>query len=167
MSVLRPKFQLNHAAIQGDRYTIPAEEFTQLTGRRYPYARLGTRAPNSNPGNPGNTIVRAPYGYVRDGAIVRQIGGMKPKFTLDKAVVQGVMPATTYRRLTGKLTTAPQLPPGARVRTHGLVRAPALQFDWSTFFWGAVGGGIVTLAMVYGIIPALAEWGAAAIKKRY
>lgn len=173
MSVLRPKYSLDHAEIQGDRITIPPKEFTELTSRHYPYPRVGTRAPNSmfpqgNPGNPGvlQPIVREPYGYVRDGRVVKSIGGLKPHYMLDKAVVQGVMPASTYAELTRKLTTAPTLPPqrGAGAPT---VRAPALQFDWGTFFVGIVAGGLVTLGFVYGVIPAMAEWGAAEVRKRY
>jgi len=168
--MLRPKFSLDHAQIQGDAITIPAEEFTELTTRTYPYPRVGTRAPDGmfpHTGNPGNPIVRAPYGYVRDGSIVRGVGGLTPHYTLDKATVQGVMPASTYAELTGKLTTAPELPPQyVTTRAPSVVRAPTLQ-DWGMFVFGAIGGIIFTVAMIYGVIPALAEWGVAAIKKRY
>lgn len=170
MSVFRPKYSLDKAEIQGARATIPAPQFTGLTTRRFPYPRVGTRAPNgmfpytSNPGNPGV---------------------IKPHYTLNKTQIQGVMPATTYQRLTaGKLTTQPQIPTYVStdsglalyypptvgpVSSPGLrapVGAPALQ-DWGMFVFGALGGIIFTLGMLYGVIPALAEWGAAAVKKRY
>lgn len=163
--VLRPKYQLDKAALEGDRITIPPHEFTELTGRRYPYARLGTRAPNSNPGSNPGSIVRMPYGYVRDGEVLR-VATMQPHYTLDKAVVQGVMPAQTYARLTGKVTTAPQLP--AR-RTPSAVRAPMRTpalFDWGAFVGGALAGGVLALLLTYGVIPALAEWGAREIRRR-
>lgn len=164
--VLRPKYQLDHAQIQGDRITIPAHEFTELTGRTYPYPRLGTRAPNSNPGNNPGSIVRMPYGYVRDGRIVKAVAGLKPHYTLDKAVVQGVMPASAYQRLTGKLTTAPRLPArGTSSVAMAPARAPAL-FDWGTFVGGALAGGILTILLTYGVIPALAEWGVREIGRR-
>lgn len=176
MSVIRPKYSLNHYEIQGDSITIPADEYIALTTRHYPYPRVGTRAPDGmfpytgNPGsNPGSSsLVREPHGYVRDGAIVKSIGGIRPHYTLDKTEIQGVMPASTYMDLTGKLTTAPTLPP--RYAYSGgspVVSAPALEFDWGTFFWGAILGGVVTLGFVYGVIPAMAEWGAAEIRKRY
>lgn len=163
MSVLRPKYQLNKTAIQGDRITVPAPQFTELTTRRYPYPRVGTRAPNG----------MFPY--------VGNPGVLKPHYILDKTQVQGVMPAGTYERLTGKMTTQPQIPTyvatdsglalrypptvwGPTVRAP--VRAPALQ-DWGMFFWGAVAGMVFTIGMVYGVIPAMAEWAAVAVKKRY
>lgn len=183
MSLLRPKFQLGNGA-QGSRTTIPAEEFTRLTGQRYPYPRLGTRAPNHNPGNPG--IIQPKYttdsmaspsssGTVRASKFIPGVlmpkymhgdgNPIAPHYVLDHAEVQGVMPAETYMRLYGRLTTQPELPP--HYASAPIARAPSLAFDWGTFFWGAVGGGVVTLLMAYGVIPALAEWGAAAIKKRY
>jgi len=100
---------------------------------------------------------------------------LKPKFTLDKTAVQGVMPASTYARLYGgELTTQPVMPTytttdsrlavsypprtrsqaRARVPTLG---APALEIDWGAVFWGTVLGGVLTLGMVYGVIPAIAK----------
>lgn len=175
MSVLRPKYQLNHPQVQGARATIPAEQFTRLTQRRYPYPRVGTRAPDSmfpKTGNPNNPGVMQPmyttdgYGWVRAPPIGGNPGVLRPHYMLDKAQVQGVMPAATYTRLTSKITTAPELPPRYPV-ARAPVRVPALEIDWGTVFWGAVAGGLVTLGFVYGVIPALAEWGAAAIRRRY
>lgn len=179
---LRPKYQLNHMALQGARTTIPARSFTQLTTRRYPYPRVGTRAPNGmfpKTGNPLEITQEKVHYELGNG---NPVNVWRPHYTLDKAAIQGVMPASTYRRLTGKLTTEPQIP--TYIGDHSLAmhepptvasygaeyaipRAPALAFDWGTFFWGAVAGGVVALAMVYGIIPALGEWGAVAIRARY
>ena len=191
MSVLRPKYELDHAEVQGAVTTIPATEYTRLTSRVYPYPRIGTRAPDgmfpryvagdgrplqpkyntdSFASPPSSGTVRA-QALKRTALMPKYMAGdgnpFEPHYLLDHAEVQGVMPAETYYRLTGKLTTAPELPPHYPVTEAPLVRAPALAFDWGTFFWGAVGGGIITLAMVYGIIPALAEWGAAEVRKRY
>lgn len=181
MPVLRPKYNLNHAALQGDRYTVPAEQFSKLTSRRYPYPRVGTRAPNGMfPSRRGTPGLRPKYG----------LGGggnprvLKPKFTLDNTSIQGVMPASTYARLYGgELTTQPDIPtytaegPGLAVsypprsgrsirRALGPARAPALQWEWETFFWGAVAGGIVALGFAYGIIPALGALTKKKIQKR-
>jgi len=191
MSVLRPKYELDHAEVQGAVTTIPAEEYTRLTGRVYPYPRVGIRAPDgmfpqyiagdgrplgpkyttdsmASPPSSGTVRARA----LRQTALMPKYmagdgNSMGPHYLLDGAEVQGVMPAETYYRLTGKLTSRPELPPHYQVAQAPFVRAPALVFDWGTFFWGAVGGGVVTLAMVYGIIPALAEWGAAEVRKKY
>lgn len=216
---LRPKYSLNKTALQGDRYTIPARPFTQLTTRRYPYPRVGTRAPNGMfpnvyPSGLG-ALVQPGYGHgngnpleiVQEKAHYGLGNGkpMRPHYTLNKPAVQGVMPSSTYAQMTGKLTTSPQMPryteqnqqlvrhepptvppysPTELVSPMGRVEhvvsspygkqadlrrvaTPSLEFDWGTFFWGAVGGGVAALLMVYGVIPALAEWGAAAIKKRY
>lgn len=184
MSLLRPKYELDHAQVQGSRTTIPAEEFTRLTGQRYPYPRAGTRAPNHNPGNPGTIQPKyttdsmaspASSGTVRAGTFIPgplvpkymhgDGVGITPHYILDHAEVQGVMPAETYMRLYGRLTTQPELPP--RYAGAPIVRAPSLAFDWGTFFWGIVAGGVVTLGFVYGVIPALAEWGTAEIRKKY
>lgn len=178
MTVLRPKYQLDKAKIEGDRYTINAKAFSELTGRRFPYPRLGTRAPNqmfphtSNLGhNPGlgHGIVRTPYGYTEIPPTV-QVGAMKPRYTLDRPSIEGIMPASIYREMTGKLTTEPTLPPipvGQRLSARGRtpVGAPAL-VDWGSVFWGAVAGGTIALGLAYGLIPALAEWGVKAIRKR-
>ena len=178
MTVLRPKYQLDKAGIQGARATINAVPFTQLTTRRYPYPRTGTRAPDgmfpspSNPGhNPGlgHSLVRMPWGYMERGITVK-VGAMRPHYILDKTAVQGVMPARIYREMTGKLTTEPTLPPvpvGQRLSARGRapVGAPAL-VDWGSVFWGAVAGGTIALGLAYGIIPALAQWGVKAIRKR-
>jgi len=181
MSLLRPKYELGNGA-QGSRTTIPAEEFTRLTGQRYPYPRLGTRAPNSNPGTiqpkytTDSMASPASSGTVTAGRFIpgpltpKYMAGdgnpvIAPHYVLDRAEVQGVMPAETYMRLYGRLTTQPELPP--RYPSAPVVRAPSLAFDWGTFFWGAVGGGIVTLLMVYGVIPALSEWAAFEVRKKY
>lgn len=170
MSYLRPKYSLNRAQVEGARATIPAQTFQQLTSRRYPYPRVGTRAPNGmfpKVGNPG-------HGNLGHNP------GLKPHYTLNRTAVQGVMPAETYQRLTGKITTAPELP--MVVSTNGMVelnalarrrqgaaivRAPTALIDPTSIIIGVVAGGLVTLGFIYGIIPALAEWGAAAVKRRY
>ena len=223
---LRPKYTLDRAEVQGDRYTINAEPFTQLTTRSYPYPRIGTRAPNGmfpkyqqgnglplptghlapkgipgpltpkfqlgdglplptghlaprgipgplepkfqlGDGNPGfgGTLVRTPRGYVEYGPTVRA-GSLKPHYMLDRTEVQGVMPASTYALMMGgKLTTEFTLPPVGEETVISAPSAPAL-FDYGTLFWGAVLGGLVTAGFVYGVIPALGEWSAAAIRKR-
>ena len=193
MSILRPKYELDHAEVQGAVATIPAADYTRLTGRVYPYPRVGTRAPDgmfpryiAGDGRP----LKAKYttdsfasppssGTVRSPALKRtalmpkyQHGNgnpIAPHYLLNHAEVQGVMPAETYYRLTGKLTTAPELPPhyATPVPPTQLGRMPSLAVDWGSVFWGAVLGGTVTLGFVYGIIPALAEWGAAAVRKKY
>lgn len=202
---LRPKYILNEKALQGDRYTIPPKPFTQLTTRRYPYPRVGTRAPNGmfpSKTNPLELVQeKAHYGLGNGNP-------MKPHYTLNKTAVQGVMPSSIYSQMTGKLTTSPQMPrytssppmydqlqrhepptvppytPTELVSSGGLVErvvsspygqraglqrvaSPSLAIDWGSVFWGAVAGGVGTVLMIYGVIPALAEWGAAAIKKRY
>lgn len=192
---LRPKYQLNHAQLQGARTTLPAKPFTQLTTRRFPYPRVGTRAPDgmfpkvgnpsSNPGNPSALRLTDGRGESYQMPITPtnlallnargeqyqmpskwpQLPGINPHYMLNRAAIQGVMPAQTYERLTGKITTAPTLPQATRSRARA-VRAPALEIDWGTVFWGAVAGGLVTLGMVYGVIPAMAEWAAKEIKKR-
>ena len=192
MSVLRPKYTLDKAGVQGARATINAPAFTELTSRRYPYPRVGTRAPNGmfprsgNPGVPlpprGRTaprfisgplspkfqqgnggLVRMPYGYVEPGPIVKA-GAIQPHYTLDKGVVQGVMPSMIYRDMTGRLTTEPTLPPEAGAAR--LMRAPATPalVDWGSVFGGVVLGGLVTIGMIYGVIPALAELAAGKIR---
>jgi len=104
-----------------------------------------------------------PYGYVEPGPIVK-VGAMQPHYTLNKGVVQGVMPSMTYREMTGRLTTEPTLPPGAMPpRLMRAPRAPAL-VDWGSVFGGVVLGGLVTLGMIYGVIPALAELAAGKIR---
>ena len=138
---LRPKWQLDHGEYQGSRVTIPAEPFQALTGQMYPYPRLGTRA-SSNP-------------------------GLRAKFILDKKEVQGVMPASTYYALTGKLTTEWEKPvyrpPTVEIPP---MAAPTLEFDWGSFAWGALVGIGGTLLTVWGVIPAIAQAGAAAITRR-
>lgn len=198
MSVLRPKYTLDKASVEGARSTINAVPFTQLTSRRYPYPRVGTRAPNGmfprggNPGVPlpprgftaprfipgplspkfqygngnpglGGRLKRRPYGYVESGPIV-QAAAIKPHYTLNKGAVEGVMPASVYRRMTGKRTTEFTLPPLARERRVAAApSAPAL-VDWGSVFGGVVLGGLVTLGMIYGVIPALAEVAAGKIR---
>ena len=180
MSLLRPKYELGDG-VQGSRTTIPAGEFTRLTGQRYPYPRAGTRAPNSNLGiiqpryTTDSMASPASSGTVTAGRFIPgpltpkymhgDGVGIAPHYILDRAEVEGVMPAETYMRLYGRLTTAPELPP--RYAGAPVVRAPSLAFDWGTFFWGIVAGGVVTLGFVYGVIPALAEWTAAEVRKKY
>lgn len=242
LSVLRPKYSLDKSVIQGDRITVPAGAFTELTTRRYPYPRVGTRAPNgmfpyigrNNPleivaekahyglgnGNPypeqmlyvpnvgpyreygefvpnhEGGLVRMPYGYVRpmgeraryaEGSPYARAGvnpglvrtpygyveppiprfpGIQPHYTLNKSVVEGVMSERIYTELTGKHTTEPTLPPSPPPRVAGPLRTPTLEVDWSSVFWGFVAGGVVTLGMAYGVIPALAEAAAKAVRKR-
>lgn len=202
---LRPKYTLDREAVQGDRYTINAAAFNQLTSRRYPYPRIGTRAPNGmfprgeesqflqgnglplptghlapkgipgpllpkfqlGDGNPGigGSLVRMPYGYVEPGPIVK-VGALKPHYMLNKTVVQGVMPASIYETMTGKRTTEFTLPPRAEATRVSAPTTPTAQVDYGSLFWGAVLGGVVTVGLVYGVIPALAEAGAKAIRKR-
>lgn len=217
---LTPKYQLDGAAIQGARTTIPAEPFTYLTTRVYPYPRTGTRAPDGmfpqqrvgeayapglyttripgvrrgqelrpKAGNPHRLLPKyqsyGPAAWVR-APTLKSNPGMKAHFTLDKAVVQGVMPASTYQQLTGKITTEPGLPqvvteqartieryprtslmfePPQQRLVRAPVGAPALQWDWSTFFWGSLAGGATALLLAYGVIPALLEFGARRIRR--
>jgi len=174
MSVLRPKYQLDHGQVQGSRTTIPAEQFAMLTKQSYPYPRLGTRAPNHNPGSlspkymTDSQAAPASSGTVLAPSLYS--GALRPKFTqgdgdamaphylLDHAETQGVMPISTYRSLMRE-------PVGPLARA-GAARAPTLEFDWGSFFWGGLAGSILVLGFVYGVIPALAEWGAAEVRAR-
>lgn len=201
---LRPKYSLDQAAVEGAQSTIPAETFTYLTGRRYPYPRIGTRAsdgmfPEQRVGDmyaPGLYTSRVALGSgirdVRPKLRIEErnpnLGSnvmLKPHYTLNETVVQGVMPASTYERLTGKITTEPGLPrvvidgetleqysqslmleaPQQRL-VSAPVKAPTLEWDWGTFFWGSVAGGVTAILLAYGVIPALAEAGAQIVKKR-
>lgn len=188
--MLRPKYGLNHAEVQGAVTTIPASEYTRLTTRTFPYPRIGTRAPDNmfpkyvaGDGNPlepkyttdsfaspasSGTVVASPFipRYLRPKYIAGNGNLMAPHYLLNHAEIQGVMPAETYMRLTGKLTTAPELPPRYPEARAPIQEVPTLQPDWGSFTIGVVIGGVLTLSMVYGIIPALAELGAAAIRKK-
>ena len=60
------------------------------------------------------------------------------------------------------------LPPrGTGLKRISTARRAQLQYDWAQIFGGFILGGIITLMMVYGVIPALTEYGAAKIRKRY
>ncbi len=41
-----------------------------------------------------------------------------------------------------------------------------LAIDWGLFFWGVVAGGIVTVLMVYGVIPAMFGYAVRYIEKK-
>lgn len=143
LSVLRPKYVLDRAQVQGAVATIPATQYTRLTGRRYPYPRIGTRA--------------GPEQYTTNPGVLR------PHYTLDRAEVQGVMPASTYYALTGKLVTTrgPELP---RAPTPTVVRAPALQTEW--MLGAGIVGFIIGILTGWGLTEALARAAAVRIYPR-
>ena len=202
---LNPKYTLNRAAVEGSIQTIPADPYQKITTRRYPYPRIGTGAPNGMfPSIPlgetapvyggyttkvsvgRNNNLRPKYqspGYVKDPMVRGNPTGLKPHYTMDNAQIEGVMPASTYKDLTGKITTAPELP---RIITKNgtveieyptslmlkqpstitrAIQAPALAWDWGSFVAGSVLGGIAFAMIAYGVIPALAEAGAKRLRR--
>lgn len=201
--ILNPKYSLDGASVEGSAQTIPAGPYQAITSRRYPYPRTGTGAPDGmfpteEPSVYGRyttkvavgrpTDLRPKYqspGYVQAPAIGNPTG-LKPHYTMDKAQVEGVMPASTYRALTGKLTTAPELPEiimenGATVEIEyptslmlkqpsnypaqpRTVQVPALAWDWGSFVAGGILGGITFAMIAYGVVPALVEVGARRIR---
>ena len=153
-----PKFQLGNGLSLPKGRTAPM----MMPGHLAPKFQLGNGTPRYDD---GGRLVRMPWGYVEPGPIVK-VGSLKPKYMLNKTAVQGVMPASTYEQMTGRRTTEFTLPPVGRETVISAPMAPALEFDYGTLFWGTVLGAVGTVAMVYGVIPALAEAGARAIRKR-
>lgn len=181
---LRPKYSLNRIGVEGGVAGIPAEAYQAVTTRRYPYPRIGTGAPNGMfPSMPLGE--HAVYGRYTSKVSVPHASNpvLRPKFTLDRSQVEGVMPASTYMALTGKITTEPELPQiiagnGTVEIEHPtslmfkqpskpqmmMVQAPSLVWDWGTFLAGSVIGGVTFALLAYGILPALLEAGAKRIR---
>lgn len=171
--------------VEGGVASIPAEAYQAITTRRYPYPRIGTGAPNgmfpSKPLGEGSPA----YGRYTSKVSVPHMSNpvLRPKFTLDRSQVEGVMPASTYQALTGKITTEPDLP--QIISENGTVeikyptslmfkqqpqpqmmgvQAPSLEWDWGTFLAGSVVGGVTFALIAYGVVPALLQFGAKKIR---
>ena len=201
---LNPKYTLNRAAVEGSAQTIPAEAYQKITTRRYPYPRIGTRAPDGmfpsipineatpvygrytskvGVGRPANLRPKARY---IKGSGRGNPTGLKPHYTMNRSTVEGVMPASTYKAITGKTTTAPELPriiaengtveieyptslmlkqPSTPIQAQQ-IQTPGLVWDWGSFVAGGVLGGIAFAMTAYGVVPALVEAGAKRIRGR-
>ncbi|MHA1262918.1 MAG: hypothetical protein ACTSSA_12640 [Candidatus Freyarchaeota archaeon] len=53
-----------------------------------------------------------------------------------------------------------------QLNPNEIQQAPVQLQDSNMFLWGLVTGGVVTLLTIYGVIPALAEWAATAIRRK-